>query len=252
MPESKEHGDIPVEQRGDHLRNAQEAVDRFAAVRSRPDRRPGMVGARAVAKCRRAGAVRSSGSAGRQDRWPGAQYGRSTRRRLEISGSRSSDLDAQWAAAVLGTSAAMPKFDDPIMAALARAHAGLRPWSAGSLFEGVVSSIVGQSISVAAAATTERRLCERFNDGLHLDGRQFWPPPLPEQLASSSAGVCPRIGGDDETSRGSRRGRNAIRVRAEVRQRSMPIQSRPWNAGVHFRDWAMDHPIGTLVGHRGP
>ncbi len=39
--------------RGDHLRNAQEAVDRFAAVRSRQDRGPGMVGARAVAKCRR-------------------------------------------------------------------------------------------------------------------------------------------------------------------------------------------------------
>jgi 3-methyladenine DNA glycosylase/8-oxoguanine DNA glycosylase len=107
--------------------------------------------------------------------------------RLEIIGSRSTDLDVHWASAVLGASTAMPVFDDPIMAALARKHAGLRPWSAGSLFEGVVSSIVGQSISVAAAATTERRLCQRFNKGLHLDGREFWPPPRPEQLASSSA-----------------------------------------------------------------
>jgi 3-methyladenine DNA glycosylase/8-oxoguanine DNA glycosylase len=106
---------------------------------------------------------------------------------LEISGSGSSDLDAQWASDVLGSSALMPTFSDSIMAALARKHAGLRPWSAGSLFEGVVSSIVGQSISVAAAATTERRLCERFNDGLDLEGRRFWPPPRPEQLASSSA-----------------------------------------------------------------
>jgi len=81
----------------------------------------------------------------------------------------------------------MPKFSDPIMAALARKHAGLRSWSAGSLFEGVISSIVGQSISVVAAATTERRLYERFNSGLDLDGRKFWPPPRPEQLASSSA-----------------------------------------------------------------
>src|SRR5215216_5166998 len=80
----------------------------------------------------------------------------------------------------------MPAFDDAVLASLAREHAGMRPWSAGSLFEGVVSSIVGQSISVAAAATTERRLCERFNQSLHVDGRQFWPPPLPEQLASSS------------------------------------------------------------------
>src|SRR3954463_11051084 len=77
---------------------------------------------------------------------------------VHISGTRNSDLDARWATAVLGTSAAMPNFDDPVLSPLVRAHAGLRPWSAGSLFEGVVSSIVGQSISVAAAATTERRL----------------------------------------------------------------------------------------------
>jgi 3-methyladenine DNA glycosylase/8-oxoguanine DNA glycosylase len=127
--------------------------------------------------------------------WVGWEAGRvawrSTRQidaqTLEISGSGSVELDAQWAAGVLGTRAEMPRFDDPVMAALARKHAGLHPWSAGSLFEGIVSSIVGQSISVAAAATTERRLCERFNNGLHLDGRQFWPPPQPDQLASSSA-----------------------------------------------------------------
>jgi 3-methyladenine DNA glycosylase/8-oxoguanine DNA glycosylase len=105
---------------------------------------------------------------------------------LEISGSGSGARDTQWAAAILGTSTAMPSFDDPVLDALAREHAGLRPWSAGSLFEGVVSSIVGQSISVAAAATTERRLYQRFNDGIGVADRQFWPAPLPEQLASSS------------------------------------------------------------------
>jgi 3-methyladenine DNA glycosylase/8-oxoguanine DNA glycosylase len=103
-----------------------------------------------------------------------------------MCGSRNSDLDGRWAAAVLGINAAMPQFDDPVLSALACAHSGLRPWSAGSLYEGVVSSIVGQSISVAAAATTERRLCERFNEPIVVGGRQFWPPPLPEQLASSS------------------------------------------------------------------
>jgi 3-methyladenine DNA glycosylase/8-oxoguanine DNA glycosylase len=105
---------------------------------------------------------------------------------LKISGSRNRELDARWAAVVLGTNTAMPKVDDPVLVALSRAHAGLRPWSAGSLFEGVVSSIVGQSISVAAAATTERRLCERFNEGIVVGGRRFWPPPLPGQLASST------------------------------------------------------------------
>jgi 3-methyladenine DNA glycosylase/8-oxoguanine DNA glycosylase len=113
---------------------------------------------------------------------------------LEISGSRNSDLDERWASAVLGTNAAMPRFDDPVLAALARAHSGLRPWSAGSLYEGVVSSIVGQSISVAAAATTERRLYERFNESIVVEGRQFWPPPLPEQLATSSAAFVRQSG----------------------------------------------------------
>jgi 3-methyladenine DNA glycosylase/8-oxoguanine DNA glycosylase len=107
--------------------------------------------------------------------------------RLQITGSCHGQLDARWAMAVLGTHAAMPRFEDPVLAALAHDHAGMRSWSAGSLFEGAVSSIVGQSISVAAAATTERRLYERFNEPIVVDGRQFWPPPLPEQLASSSA-----------------------------------------------------------------
>jgi 3-methyladenine DNA glycosylase/8-oxoguanine DNA glycosylase len=131
--------------------------------------------------------------------WEGDQVAwRSVRqidaRSLEISGNRCCELDASWASSVLGSSARMPIFDEPVMAALARKHAGLRPWSAGSLFEGAVSSIVGQSISVAAAATTERRLCERFNDALHLDGRHFWPPPRPEQLASSSAALVRESG----------------------------------------------------------
>jgi 3-methyladenine DNA glycosylase/8-oxoguanine DNA glycosylase len=106
---------------------------------------------------------------------------------VEITSSRPSELDAQWAMAVLGTDEAMPSFDDPILAALAHDHAGMRPWAAGSLFEGFMSSIVGQSISVAAAATTERRLYERFNEPVIVDGRKFSAPPLPEQLASSRA-----------------------------------------------------------------
>jgi 3-methyladenine DNA glycosylase/8-oxoguanine DNA glycosylase len=80
----------------------------------------------------------------------------------------------------------MPRFEEPVLAGLASAHAGLRPWAAGSLFTGVVTSIVGQSISVAAAATTERRLFELFNEPLDVSGRQYWPPPRPEQLASSN------------------------------------------------------------------
>jgi 3-methyladenine DNA glycosylase/8-oxoguanine DNA glycosylase len=102
-----------------------------------------------------------------------------------ISGNAVSDGDWVWMARVLGSEQVMPVHADPVLARLAQVHAGVRQWSAGSLFEGFVSSIVGQSISVAAAAVTERRLYERFDPGIELCGRQFWPPPRPDQLAMS-------------------------------------------------------------------
>jgi 3-methyladenine DNA glycosylase/8-oxoguanine DNA glycosylase len=104
---------------------------------------------------------------------------------LTIGGSALQKHDAVWARQVLGSHATMPAFQDPVIARLARDHEGLRPWCAGSLYEGVVSSIVGQSISVAAAAMTERRLYALFNPELELIDRPFWPPPRPEQLAAA-------------------------------------------------------------------
>jgi 3-methyladenine DNA glycosylase/8-oxoguanine DNA glycosylase len=105
---------------------------------------------------------------------------------IEILGASDPAGDEPWASDVLGCDAVLPMFEDPVLMGLAASHAGLRPWSAGSFFAGVVSSIVGQSISVAAAATTQRRLFERFNEPLEIKGRQFWPPVRPEQLAASS------------------------------------------------------------------
>ncbi|MGH2618417.1 MAG: DNA-3-methyladenine glycosylase family protein [Thermomicrobiales bacterium] len=107
------------------------------------------------------------------------------RQTLVISGSARAALDRSWAARVLGSEALMPGFDDPALVTLASTHSGMKPWANGSLFEGVVSSIVGQSISVAAAATTERRLYALFNEAVELNDRQFWPPPKPPQLAAA-------------------------------------------------------------------
>lgn len=117
--------------------------------------------------------------------WRSARQGE--RGRLDICGGRDEARDDDWAAAVLGTRQSLPAFADVMAASLAREHAGMRPWSAGSLYEGFVSAIVGQSISLAAAATVERRLCARFNAPIELAGRDFFPPPRPEQLAHASA-----------------------------------------------------------------
>ena len=104
---------------------------------------------------------------------------------LAIAGNAGEQRDGVWASRLLGSESPLPGFADPILATLAWKHAGMRAWATGSLYEGFVSAIVGQSISVAAAAVTERRLYESFNNGLELAGRLFWPPPRPDQLAAA-------------------------------------------------------------------
>lgn len=111
---------------------------------------------------------------------------------LVVEGSASAEGDAAWARAVLGLGRQPPIFTDPVLAGLAAAAPGLRPWSAGSLFEGLVTSIVGQSITVAAAAVTVTRLAALFHDGIEIGGRRLRPLPTPSQLATADpAGLRP-------------------------------------------------------------
>lgn len=105
--------------------------------------------------------------------------------RLEIGGDRDPRFDCAWAEAVLGLGQEPPTVGDPVVVALAARYPGLRPFSSGSLFDGIVSCIAGQSITVMAAAVTERRIAELFHPGTELAGRRFWPPPSAEQLADA-------------------------------------------------------------------
>jgi len=105
--------------------------------------------------------------------------------RLVIAGTAAEAEDRTWATAVLGLDQQAPSFTDPVIDGLHARYPGLRPFSSGSLFDGLVSSIVGQSISVAAAAVTEARLAALFVPPLDLDGRNYWPMPRPEQLAEA-------------------------------------------------------------------
>jgi 3-methyladenine DNA glycosylase/8-oxoguanine DNA glycosylase len=70
----------------------------------------------------------------------------------------------------------------------------MRPYAAGSLFEGIVSCLAGQSISVAAAAVTEARICALFHPGIELLGRRFWPMPAPEQFAVAAPALVRESG----------------------------------------------------------
>lgn len=104
---------------------------------------------------------------------------------LEIDGSKAVEPDAEWASRILGIDKPPPVFDDPVMQALAVRFSGLRPFSMGSLYLGLLTSIVGQSISIAAAAVAQMKLAALFSDPIFLAGRDFWPLPRAEHLAAA-------------------------------------------------------------------
>lgn len=113
---------------------------------------------------------------------------------LAVTGSASPKGDTAWTEQVLGMDATPPSFNDPVPQAFLRQYPGLRPFAAGSLFDGIVTSIVGQSISIAAAAVTEARLSALFAPSLELQGRVFRPLPRPDQLADATAELIRRSG----------------------------------------------------------
>lgn len=105
---------------------------------------------------------------------------------VDITGDRDPSLDAGWGRAVLGTGIPLPVFNDPVMAAIAARFAGLHPYCDGSVFDGIITAIVGQSISVAAAAVTQAKLAALFADPVPIDGRDYRPLPRPDQLADAT------------------------------------------------------------------
>lgn len=107
-------------------------------------------------------------------------------RQIDITGASDPALDAAWGRAVIGTDVHLPAFRDPVIADLAGRFPGLHPYCDGSLFDGIVTAIVGQSISVAAAAVTQARLAALFTAPLAIDGYDFRPLPRPDQLAAAS------------------------------------------------------------------
>lgn len=113
---------------------------------------------------------------------------------LTITGDHCPREDAAWAEHVLGLAKPVPAFADPVVRDLHARYDGLRPFANGSLAEGVIRAIVGQSISVAAAAVTESRLATRFATPIELAGRPFLPFPRLDQLADAAPALIRESG----------------------------------------------------------
>jgi len=149
---------------------------------------------------------------------------------IEIRGTASPARDREWASAVLGIEEQPPTFDDPVIERLRLQFPGLRPYAAGSLYEGLVSSIVGQSISVASAAVTETRLAALFHEGIVLFGRRFYPLPCPNHLASAEPAVLRTSGVT------MRRAEALVAVGRAALDGSLPFVSRAGADPDHVRE----------------
>lgn len=95
---------------------------------------------------------------------------------------------------MLGSDISLPAFTDPVIEGLAGRFPGLHPYCDGSLFDGLVTAIVGQSISVAAAAVSQARLAALFAPPVVIGDRGYRPLPRPDQLASATPGLIRQSG----------------------------------------------------------
>lgn len=77
-------------------------------------------------------------------------------------------------------------WEDPVLARLATQYPGLASYTDGSLFTGIVTSIIGQSISIASAMAAQRRLAASFHPGIWVDDALLHPLPDDRQLADAS------------------------------------------------------------------
>lgn len=76
-------------------------------------------------------------------------------------------------------------FNDPVIAALSQRFHGLRPLTDGGLWEGLLTSITGQAVSLHSAAAFQRRLCVMLSPNVTYSGRQFWALP-----SADSVSIC--------------------------------------------------------------
>lgn len=105
---------------------------------------------------------------------------------LTVEGIADPALDAAWVAGTLHPGQVVECWPDPVLHDISQRFPGLASYGDGSLFDGLITTIVGQSISVQSAAVTQRRLAYLFHEGIAIGDRTFAPLPTPGQLADAS------------------------------------------------------------------
>jgi 3-methyladenine DNA glycosylase/8-oxoguanine DNA glycosylase len=100
------------------------------------------------------------------------------------------DVDHQfWAERTLGIHRSPVVSSDPVIGQIAATWPGMRPWSNASLEEAIITAVIGQSVSVQAAAVFERKLCALVNPPVEMYGRAFYAFPTMQQLMDAGPDV---------------------------------------------------------------
>lgn len=94
--------------------------------------------------------------------------------------------DPAWFERVFRRPPSSLAWGDPLLQELHQRFPGLWSLTDGGLFPGLVTSIVGQSISIASAMATQRRLALSFSAPVTIDGRELIPLPAAGRLAEAS------------------------------------------------------------------
>lgn len=86
------------------------------------------------------------------------------------------------------------EFEDTVIAALSQRFHSLRALTDGGVWEGLLTSITGQAVSLHSAAAFQRRLCDMLSPAIESHGRAFWAIPSAIAVADSSLEQVKSIG----------------------------------------------------------
>ena len=128
-------------------------------------------------------------------------------------------------------------FEDPVIAGLSARFPGLRPLTDGGLWEGLVTSITGQAVSLHSAAAFQRRLCAMLSNPVPGHGREFLALPSAEKIADCTTEQIKSIGLT------TKRAEGLITVAREVVDGNVPEP--PTDS---IEDWIVDLTKLPMVG----
>lgn len=154
-----------------------------------------------------------------------------------VDGGEIRELDGIESNRFLDLSVEHTAFQDSVIARLSHRFSSLRPLTDGGLWEGLVTSITGQAVSLHSAAAFQRRLCAMLGEKVVAHDREFWALPAAAGLADATVDQIKSIGLTTKRSEG------LIRVAREVADGNVSF-----NPSDDLEEWMKELQSLPMVG----